>query len=368
MPEYYVLPYHIFAFHQTTERRPEGWGLSVLYPLTELPHYLEILASRQMRREDLYTDPIMVAQKGQNSPAGQIATPEKPGDVVDLEAGDNLHYLQWNGSGPDSDRLWQKLDDLIHELSFLTKSLAGGGPTEVTGFKTALDRETSILKMSKAIQNYERVRASVYKARSYAMGKLSANVAIAASAVDQDGNKARVAMNGRTLERYMEITVEVKPTFPGDRQREVNVAQQAVAAKIWSIADGMEYAPPPNAASKEATRQRIVQDQIEFSPVVIQARANQIAALIQMDTVRITKEASGSQGSVRDAIMNPGAPSPSGLQPLPGGLPQGGPAGASSQTPVGAGISNALRPAGGTPTGLPVGTMTPPSLNPGGGV
>lgn len=394
MPEYFVLPYHIYPFFETGSYHPHEWAIGPLYALTDIPHWMEILASRQMRSMELYIDPIILAKRGPNGSQQPISLQKEPGAIIDLLAGDDVSYLQWQGAPPDIQRLWELMDGIIHELAF-SKVLMAQGSSDATGFRTALDRETSLLKIAKGLQNYERTRARLYAARAYAVGKLSAGVEIPALGEEQDekgeGRAYLVSLTGDRVAAYRSIKVEVKPRFSGDLQRDINTATQATASMLWSLDDAMDYVPSPNGRSKQATRQSIVEDKLEFHPAVLEARARQIAAQIDLETQAMMEEAQGVQepppGAAGAPPMLPpggggggegidlvsqvlGGPRPG---PAPGtpGMPgtlgaPGQPAGASPSSPFTAGMDNRLRPmatGGAGPGGGPAqGTTTPDNI------
>jgi hypothetical protein len=394
MPEYYNLPYHIFPFYETDSFLPHEWALSILYVITDIPHAMEILASRQMRMVEMFADPTIIATRGERGGDGAIVVSKSSGEVLDLVVGDDVKYLQWQGSPPDVRYLWDKFEQVVHELSF-SQALLAQGSNDATGFRTALDRETSLLKIAKGLQNYTKARAACFEARAYAMAQFSpaANVpAVWRDPLDSRKTRNVLSFRGEVIGKYRDIEVDIKPQFPGDKQRDIAVASAAIAAGLWPIDSAMEYAPPPDRVSKEVARRKIVEDKIEFAPEVISARAQQLAAQITIETERMMAEAragmqdpnanpaaggmggpgamggagdGGAQDLVSQLLGSAPGPSsgPSGLPGSPASPGTGTPAGASPSNAGGVGLDNALAARNSAGLGsLPVGTTTPDSL------
>lgn len=386
MPDYWKIPYTIFPFYETTSMEPSEWALSPLHLLTDIPHMMEILASRQMRLVEMFADPTVLATRGPNGGDTPIDLQKSPGEVVDLMYGDEVKYLLWPGSPPDITNLWQKYEQITDELS-LSQALLAKGSTDATGFRQALDRETSLLKLAKALENYENARADVYATRCWNLNQQSPDDPIPARWVEPRTRARQVlSFTGKQLYRYRDIEVEVKPTFPGDTLRDLQVAQSAVAGKVWSLDDAMEYVPSPTGVPNAARRQRILEDQLEFHPVTLQAQAGMLAQHIQQDQQREAQEAQSGGGDddwiaqllgggQEQAPGGPGGPLPGatpgpqaqapglpGMPPSPG---QGLPAGSSAASPLTGSMDNRLQaqnPAALGAGNLPQGTVSPDSV------
>ncbi|MCG3770569.1 MAG: hypothetical protein JW384_01719 [Nitrosomonadaceae bacterium] len=349
MPEYWNIPYHIFPFFETTSKKYDEWGISILFALTDIPHYMEILSSRKMRLAEMYADPIIIAEENENSEPIQIS--KQPGSVLHTQHGERVAYLQWQGSAPDDRYLWEKFDDIMHELMF-SRTLMAQGSADATGFRTALDRETSLLKIAKGLESYQNARMRCYSARAYAIGKFSADVKLPARGIDIDDGRFVISIKGAEITKYRDIIVEIKPQFPGDKQREVAVATAAIAAKLWDVDEGREYIQVRN---KKKIKDGQLRDQIENHPMYIEHMVTEF--LTDLDK---KKQGDAIPGDQAPAAPGGGGGPPGGLPGLPGmpGLP-GQPAGANPASPQTAGLDNRLRP-GARPE--PVGTVTPSSL------
>jgi len=367
MPEYYTLPYHIFFFRDTGSMEPERMGLSILYTLTDTPHDMEILSSRMMRIAEMYANPILVITRNpQIGGDEEVEVHVDPGSVLELFAGEDARYLQWQGSPPDFRYLWEKFDELTKEHSF-ARGLLGQG-SDSTGFRAALDRETSLLKVSKALENYEQARANLYIARSYALSKLSMDRKISARGLDPTEGRYTVSVDGKTLWRYRDITVEVKPRFPGDLARDVNTVTQAVAAHLMDLDKGMEIIGENN---KKKTRDAIKKDMIEFHPMVIEAEVQEYLAERQQQKQEEEMETAAGSGFGTPPPMMPGmegegnmaTPGPSPSAPGLPGMPSapGQPAGANPLSGMTAALDNRLRNGTNSAGNLPPGTVLPVS-------
>lgn len=374
MPDYWSIPYHIFPFYDTTAMEPERWALPVLYALRDIPHAMEILASRTLRLVEMYADPTILAERGANAPDGDpIDVDRSLGQVVDLAAGDSVRYLTWPGSPPDVRYLWDKFEEVVMEIAF-SRALLSQGSSDSTGFRTALDRETSLLKIARGLKNFIRAREEVYTARAAAMLRISPDRKVPARYLSQDeGIRNTVELTGKEAARYSDLTVDIKPQFPGDRQRDIDVATRAIAANIWSREDGQEYVPTPSRRPKDAVTASVLEDKLLFHPAVLDAKARQLATRIDLETKKLLEglEAMPPPGEAPgmdmiDQLLGGGKPGPAAGAPgLPGapGTPgsPGAPGGPALQSGMTAALQNTGQPGLGA-NGLPEGTVTPETL------
>lgn len=347
MPEYWCLPYHIFFFRDTGSRDYGKMGLSILYTLEETPHDMEILSSRMMRIAEMYADPkLVITRNPQIGGDEAIEVNNDPGSVLELFQGETAQYLTWQGSMPDFRYLWEKFDELTKEHSF-SRGIMGQG-SDTTGFRAALDRDTSLLKVSTALRNYEAARANLYVARAYALSRISPDRKLLVRGIDQEDGRYTESLDGTTLGKYRDIVVEIKPRFPGDLAREINTAVQAIAGKLWSLEDAMEYTGKQN---KKKTLDEIKKNMLEFHPLVVDYEAQEyIKRKMQEDQEAAAPEVTA---------MGP----PPGIPGLPGteGSP-GQPGGAATQSGETAGLGNAMAAASASGANLPPGTVQPQQM------
>lgn len=262
MPEYQRLPYEIRFCIPTTDKRGENYGLSLLYKVVDAIREVELLANREGMIIDTYADPAIL-RKADSSVGGKFPKIERgPGTVIDLDVakGQDVAYLQWQGSPPDVKDLkemWLSfakewgLDTMMEGKSGLDSIIIKSGILAKLSMPIGEAEEGLEAVHSRVVNLFVKLVGSPLKVR----GRRTVDDTTHAYALDVTGSM----LDGMQFAKFT-----IKARFPYEELQVVASANAAVTAKLMSRQRAMTKFM--NVEDAIAELDRIEEEDIRLAP------------------------------------------------------------------------------------------------------
>jgi hypothetical protein len=323
MPKYKSLPYTIFFCRPFSDDAPEGYGLSLLFPVIEPVEELESLISRMNRAVDAYADPILVVEAGPDQEVEQVD--KRPGAVLVVPSGGRVYYVNWQGSPPDASALISLQRSLIQEASFPNVTFGQQGGT--SGLDTISLQQGGLVRVEMPKRQAEIAIQTVNsKIISLIQNFLPKGESLFVKGVRRENNKDHPFSLNLTLEDLKGISytwVKIQPRFPQAALRNAAIAQGLVQAGMYDEEDALTeflYVQDPVTMLKKIKRRKVM-DNPALLEFVIQMAVQKIMA---------GQQSNQQQPAPAQPALPPGAP-----PPLP---PEGGPMGQPNMANMAAGM------------------------------
>jgi hypothetical protein len=280
MPKYKSLPYTIFFCRPFSDDAPEGYGLSLLFPVIEPVEELESLISRMNRAVDAYADPILVVEAGPDQEVEQVD--KRPGAVFVVPSGGRVYYVNWQGSPPDASALISLQRSLIQEASFPNVTFGQQGGT--SGLDTISLQQGGLVRVEMPKRQAEIAIQTVNsKIISLIQNFLPADQSLFVKGVRRENNKDHpfsLNLKKEDLNGISYTWVKIQPRFPQAALRNAAIAQGLVQAGMYDEEDALTeflYVQDPVTMLKKIKRRKVMNNEALLG-LVIQMAAQKIMA------------------------------------------------------------------------------------------
>jgi hypothetical protein len=257
MKFYDCLPFTIFFCGKTTSKAGEYFGLSANYALIDSVAELEWVANRHMRIVDLYAEPTIVITRVNDESVG----PVEPGGTIELVAGEEAHYLQFEGAIPDVRFLEQFFREQIEQEGFATYQ-AGA-----SGLDTIAQQQQSLIKIFKPVENAQQAWEAINNKIIGLLQRYSWDkpVQVAGRMAGEEADTAfKFNIRGRETKGARETRVKLRARFPLEELR--NVGAAATLKNSYLMSSKMIMRRLLGIQSPELERENILEERIEDMP------------------------------------------------------------------------------------------------------
>ena len=312
MEEYDSLPYEIFFCREGPDQAGENIGLSFLYTVLEPIREMELLANRELRAIELYADPPVVTIKAPDSPSVDIQT--GPGSRIELEQGESVSYLQWQGNPPDvrsAKDFWGKLAQQFSFPDILSGSVGG-----TSGLDTIALQQGGMAKVFTPRRNLEMAleRLNTKIVRMFQKRRPDKSLRVRGTRLEADEEHTfSFDLKGKDTRGFEYTKVTIRAKFPQEELRNAAIAQGLVASDLYSLRDTMSkflYVQDP-----ERMMRRRLEEKAEADP---QWNAFHIKNLL-------VAPPQSPLSKVLDETGQAASGAPGDVTPLPGPPPDAGP-------------------------------------------
>ena len=340
MAEYSRIPYYPVICFETGEEAPEDRYLSFLFKLKDVPHLAEIVVSRELAMADLYIDPIMKAKSANGTP---LEIDKAPGSIIDMGPDDDVTYLQPTGAPPDLPRVRELLMNIAYLVGFSPNVYSEG--TGDSALAKVADVEQAMFKIARPVRSYKNALQAQYWHRAHLANAFSPRVAIPASGENSHGTPYSVSVSGVTLYRNCNVHVRLRPGLYSRLLADINVATQALNAKLWGPRRAMDFV---GVEDRETEMREIRTHLLDNLPNVIEAEGQLYAKDLMDELTALQQEANPEAQPAAPGIGAP--PEELGVEPT-------------TLQPAVQGMQNSLNTAGGDlSAGAVANPSTPASL------
>jgi hypothetical protein len=355
----YTRPPYVYSTGITPSVREKGRrGLSVLYPLRYLVPYLDRLLSQSATGIRLWNWPTPVVHLDPAmSVGGEPRTIEvRPGKTVSLYTGEDISFLVWQGSPPDSAMMTQMVQSMIQKAG-LSDVFYGGSMSGDSGYLINQLLAAARVKFRPIVANAERAMEDICQLFwDIVEYQIKDDIHIFA------GDKRKwYTIGPDDLNGYRQVRVSISPLLPTDTYATSSRVINEVGASLRDISSAMEEI---GIGQPDEMKQRILVDKIVNSEPIqailmeeaarryglqVEQAAPQIPAQqLQQDwgsfppalQQAIAAYAMSQQGGGQQAA--PVMAGPNGQQAIP--TPPGPPGNALAQTVQPAGIAGGMAP------------------------
>lgn len=276
MEEYEGLPYEVFFAREGPDKTAgEHVGLSFLYTVLEPIKEMELLANRELRSIELYADPPIVTKKNQDSPSIDVQT--GPGARIEIETGEDVFYLQWQGNSPDvraAKDFWSKL---AQQFSFpdIFSGVVGG----TSGLDTIALQQGGMAKIFTPRRNLEQAleRLNTKIIRMFQKRRPKDTLRVRGTRMEADEEHTfAFDIKGNDTKGFEYTKVTIRAKFPQEELRNAAIAQGLVTSQIYSKRDTMSkflFVQDP-----ERMRRRIQEETAEDNPMWAEFHIKQLLA------------------------------------------------------------------------------------------
>ena len=350
----YSRPPYIYATGITPSVREKGRrGLSVLYPLRDLVPYLDRLLSQTATGIRLWNWPTPVVHLDPAmSVGGEPRTIEvRPGKTVPLYTGEDISFLVWQGSPPDSAMMTQMVQSMIQKAG-LSDVFYGGSMSGDSGYLINQLLAAARVKFRPIVANAERAMEDAcqlfWDIIEY---QIKDDIHIFA------GDKRKwYTLGPDDLNGYRQVRVSISPLLPTDTYAISSKAINEVGAGLRDISSAMEEI---GVGQPDEMKQRIMIDKIVNSPEIEAILKEEAARRYGLKVEQAQPQVPAQQlqadwGSFPPALQQ--AIAAYAMSQGGGGMPQGGPpvmAGPNGQQaiptppgPPGNALAQTVQPAG----------------------
>ena len=231
MYEYKMLPYEVFFCRASTSRAAHLLGLSFMFPLIEPVQEMEYIISRMLRMADQYADPILLVKDATGNPAD---IEKEPGTVITVGEGGDAHYVTWQGSPPDFNRILQLERDLAQDaFPPVMAGIMGGS----SGLDPAALQQGGKMQTNRPRRNIEQAMQRCNTKAISLLQAFSMNEDIVVFGECTEGDEQvtyTLKIKGKDTKGYENTAVHIRGRFPGEELRNVALAAQAAGTGLMS--------------------------------------------------------------------------------------------------------------------------------------
>lgn len=306
MTYYDKLPYTIFFCAGTTGRLGDQFGLSANYALVDSVAEMEWLANRQMRLIDMYAEPVTIVKKVNDDGIEVV-----PGETVEIVEGEEVRYLQYQGTLPDITLMSNFFRELADDEGFTL-------PRDVSdsGLETIAQQQASLIKIFKPVENAEAAWEEVNYKVIGLLQRFSWDErvqGVGRTENDEESEAFSFAIRGRDTRNFRETKVTLRAKFPLEELRHVAMAATLKNSRLMPAKVIMKRFL--GATNAELWRDLILDEVLEEDPQLIGAVLQDNLALIAQNS----QMASQVQQEL-DAMAQRGEPSGAGTPEAPAPL------------------------------------------------